>query len=368
MPDTRTPVRQILHSSSSSSRIVDRAPSNDPQIMYLGLPQSQLAALKQYGTVAATIPDSQIDRITISDQNVPKAAPKVDIQPYEMRGDALVFRFTEYQLAHLNDNRYEFDVPDNLKGRISKAIIEYPPALERVSNQTRSNTSRVGTGFESQDPRWRLAGDTTVDPNVRQDQRANNSRLAELERQRELQRQAELDRQRNLVGQRDFIPQRDLIGQRDSILQRDVDPNRAAYDQWLKDKEARDKLALEDHNRQLQNELDRLRIGQQQQAIARNQQLTFPPDRFASNPYAIAPALLPQTPIVQPTTSDSLAVSMRFQQIENRLAQLTDERRRLENQVKTVTAENDTLLRRFDYGTDSRTDNRRDLPRTERIY
>ena len=141
MPDTRTPVRQILHSSSSSSRIVDRAPSNDPQIMYLGLPQSQLAALKQYGTVAATIPDSQIDRITISDQNVPKAAPKVDIQPYEMRGDALVFRFTEYQLAHLNDNRYEFDVPDNLKGRISKAIIEYPPALElsliHISEPTR---------------------------------------------------------------------------------------------------------------------------------------------------------------------------------------------------------------------------------------
>jgi len=352
--DARTN-RQPLSGSTGSTPVVRRVdssatPASGNKTVYLGLPNSAISVLRESGLVEAKI-NPFVDQITISDRNVPKAAPKRSIQP-EVRGDTLVFRFTENELANLDEYSFEYKVPDHLKGYVTKAAIEYPPALQRTS------TPQVGTGFQSDDRRWRLAGQTTREPAVGADPFNENIARRDLN-QRTLEQRA---LEQRILDQR-ALDQR-ALDQRTLDRQRDID--RLAYAQMLKDKEARESIQLADKNRLLQNQIDQLRY-EQQQALIRGQQGTYrPTNQLADNSFLIGNSLPLQTPVVQPTRSESLAVTMmqnQMQQMQNRLAQLDNENRRLGNQVQTVTADNDSLRNRFNYNNERRTD----LARTDSL-
>ena len=355
-------------------------PSED-KVIYLGLPDSQLGNLQKYGSVEADVRNPFVDRITISDQDRPKATPVRNIEPI-LRGDKLVFQFNETQLAHLDDYSFEFNVPTHMKGKYSKAVIEYPPALQRASQanqvantRTISNTGqappRFGTGFESDDQRWRLAGqqigNRTTPSNIRPvaaTTATNNSYEIERQRQLDLERQIELERQRGVSQQRLTYQQQQQQQYRD---------------QQLREQEALQQISLADRNRQLEDQLSRMRY-EQQQAASRVAQGTWPApltpvvDRFADQRFGLTgntttrfntpptfPSMLNPVMATQPT-NESLAVSLlqsqmqnKLQGLENRIAQLGQENRHLGNQMNAVKSEND-LLHRFNVNGDYRRD------------
>ena len=316
---------------------LDRSPTSrtsDDKVIYLGLPAAQLLDLQRIGMVEAEVKNPYVDRITISDQDRPKATPIRQIEPV-LQGDKLVFRFDEEQISHMADYAFEFTVPEYMKGKYTKAVIEYPPALQRVS-QTRSPNS--GTNFQSEDRRWRLAGDstpTTVDPIE-----------AERQRQRELlNRQYEIDRQRT------------------------------EYERTQRENETRRLRELAEQNRLLElrqrdDQLARSRYEQEQAALRARQGLpsttlnpvtsTWPltTDRYADRSFAVTS---PVQPPRNTQSNDSLAVSLMqntLQRMENRVAQLDSDNRRLVGEVNAVKGENNEMRRRFDYGD---TGYRRDL-------
>ena len=305
-------------------------PNNDDKVIYLGLPAAQLVDLQRFGSVEAEVRNSYVDRITISDQDRPKATPIRQIEPV-LQGDKLVFRFNEEQISHLADYAFEFNVPDYMKGKYSKAVIEYPPAMQRASQANPRTGTGTGTNFQSDDDRWRLAGDLnpkTVDP-------LETERL----RQRELlNRQYEIDRQR------------------------------AEYERLQRENQTRQASELAEQKRLLDqrtqaDQLARYRYEQEQAASRARQGLlpattpsaapTWPSplvsDRFADRRFAVTAPV--QQPVgVQP--NESLAVSLMqstLKRMEDRVAQLDSNNRLLGNEMNAVKNENNELRRRFDY-------------------
>jgi hypothetical protein len=304
---------------------------------YLTLPNQAIADLRKLGAVEAPLESPWVDRITISAQNLSSNAHKSTIEPI-LRGDTLVFRLTENDLAHIDEVAFQYDVPVNLQGKVRKATIEYPPALQAARS---TQTVPVGSRFESDDRRWRLAGDTRERTPVRDPLLDNTSRdlsnLNDLNRQRELER---LDRQREL----------------DRLDRQREENERLAYAQMLRDREAREKLLVADQNRtlasqnlKLQEELDRLRFGQRQ-VLSRTQPGLYPPNRVADNSYLIGQPLPVTTPVVQPANSEALRVSMMQNQLQDQKMQ------QLENRLAQLANENESLRNRFDFNNQRRTD------------
>jgi len=336
-------------------------PSAD-KVIYLGLPASQLTNLQKYGSVEAEVRNPFVDRITISDQDRPKATPVRTIEPV-LRGDKLVFSFNETQLGHLDDYSFEFNVPAYMKGKYTKAVIEYPPALRAQSTQNNQLASqsapRLGTGFQSEDQRWRLAGqqlprDTSNLLNIRPVSATTGQLDIERQRQLDLERQIQLERDRS------------------------AELERLTYQQQLRDQEARQQTSLADRNRQLEDQLSRLRY-EQEQATNRARQWQTPvtpvaPPRFADQSFdpisnrrydtvATYPAV--QTPVISTSTTDKLAVSLiekEMERMEARIAQLNFENRQLDGQVNAVKGENNMLRERF-----NNNDYRPDLVNRDRI-
>lgn len=300
----------------------------DKKVIYLGLPTTALQDLQTNGVVVAPVKNAFVDRITISDRNVPKAGPTRTIQP-TLRGDSLVFRFTRDDLEHIHDGSLDFEVPASVKGKYRTATIEYPPVLDRVAQSTtnsRTTNSRSVTEnrtnvpprndsrFRSDDSRWRLAGGTV---------------------------------------------QREPI-QTTSPWQRDnqstaVDRQRLEYENWQREKETQDKIELAARNQQLQDQLQRLRY-EQQQALQRTrqqqpqpQQQPYRPDpRYADRSFDTGLQQPVIRPVVPPSNNDSMVYTMlqgQMQQMQTRIAQLDNQNHVLSNEVRAVKADRDDLLR-----------------------
>ena len=308
----------------------------------LGVPTEAMDILRSSGIIEAGVSDPFADRVTISDRNVTHLAGSRDIRG-SLRGNTLVFSVTQDDLQFIRTGALQFDVPENIKGKYRKATIEYPPALNPTS-RTSGAASRTNQGFQADDSRWRLAGDTRgrttpqrTEP-IRNsspwDNSNNNLQLAELQRQQQ---------------------------------------QRAEYDRWLKEKESREKLDLADRNRELQDQLDRLRWDQQQalartqqQVLAQTQPTQYRDPRYADNSFlqqqVIAQPVVTQPivtrPVVAPVTADPMGYSVvqaRMQQMEARMAQLQNENMQLSNDVRNVRAEHEEdYRRRFDIRSDRR--------------
>ena len=209
----------------------------------------------------------------------------------------------------MEDYSFEFNVPDYMKGKYTKAVIEYPPALQRASQPA----TRAGTHFQADDQRWRLAGDRSpVQSGV-------DALERERQRQLELQRKVDLDRQYDLERQR------------------------ADYERLQREREssqyAEQKRLLE--QRQLDEQFARLRYEQEQAASRARQAALLPTtttptwpglltDRYADRRFDNSALVTPPAVVAAPAVrqNDSLVTEM-FQRMmkssEDRIAQLSKE-------------------------------------------
>lgn len=293
------------NSTLSSSRV--SASSGKP--LYLGLPQEAMSVLLRSGRVVAPVKDPYHDKIKISDQNTPKAGPTRTIQP-RLIGDSLVFTFTQDDVDFTHRGSLEFEVPAAMKHRYKSATIEIPEVLNRNS-QASTTPPRNTTSFQSDGPRWKLPGQTTVRQPIQQNDPWAANQLATAERER----QARLDYEARMREQQ----------------------------------EARERATLAEQNRQLQAQNSQLLYEQQQRLAAARvqpqQPVLYPPDRYAQNTaYGQIQQPIVTRPVVPPTTVDSYAM----QQVNARLAKLDSDNFQLKNEVQRVKLENDSLRNRFD--------------------
>ena len=369
-PTILNPSRRVQDSFSarptdaSSGNTIRTSATNSPE--RLAVPTEAMDILLRSGTIIAGVSNPDADRVTISDRKALKGGQSRPIRG-SLRGDSLVFTVTQSDLQFIREGSLYYEVPEFVKGKYRTATLEYPPALNQLS-QTNA-AQRTNPGFQADDGRWRLAGAGDV-PGRLPTQRiepvqnnspwdnANNNQFAELERQQQ---------------------------------------QRAEYDRWLKEKESRERLELADENRQLQDQLARLRWNQQQDLLAQTQQQNllgrtqqqvlaqtqpptpYPAPRYADNSFnpltqqIVAQPVLRQPvvaqpvvtqpivtrPVVAPVATEPLGYSVvqaQMQQMETRMAQLQRENIQLSNDVRNVRAEHNEDVRRqlFDIGSDRR--------------
>jgi hypothetical protein len=342
--------------SRTNSGIVDKTLAPKQPIAYLGLPANAIGDLQKFGSVKALVDSRFIDQIRISDRNVPKVGPIRHITP-ELRGDTLVFKFDAKQLSEIAEYSFEFDVPASLKGRYRSATIEYPPALNRLSNGTSQAQTAGNPSFQSEDNRWRLAGVNDPREPVRTDSFQTDQRNAAAEYQRELDRQ------------------------------------RLARDQWERDKTASENAELAKKAKFYEDEVARMRLEQQRQQMQQPvtqqaQPNLYPlPTRFADQRYlagqtptpVVPPAgyttypqqTNPVYPAADPNATATAAYlqiqNQRMKQMEDRVAQMSNESQLLKNELRNVNAENrESVNRLFDYRNElARNDSNVDRRRTE---
>ncbi len=322
-PRTSEPTRRFANADSTSGGGIAGSSrgSSTRQPIYLGLPTKAQNDLRQFGSVKAPIPDNNVDRITISDKNEPKQGSREELNA-TLRGDTLVFQMTPSQLAKIEDYSFVFEVPENYKGQYQTATIEYPQTLRLLeTTQTPRSTTRDNSSFQSDDKRWRLAGDSDpqvpAGPTNRWDETKTTD--ADLRYQLELQR-----RQQNS-----------------------------------------EKQELAKKSRWLDEEVARMRA--RQQLDSQRQQTVTPGDRFANEAYRAGQTVTPIIPLANyPTYTNDMSTAANantigFMQIqdqmkrmENRVAQLGNENQLLKNEIQNAKDEDrKPLIDRFDIGSNN---------------
>ena len=330
----RSTLDRFQAGSAGAAQGSNRASGSAPPVLYLGLPPVAMNVLSKNGRVVAKVQNPYVDRIKISDQNTPKAGPSRIMRP-QLVGESLVFKFTPDDVDFTHEGSLEFEVPDYMKGKYTSATIELPEVLNRIEQS--GPATRTNSGIQSDDSRWRLANDQNVREPIRQEQPWASNQST----------QAERDRLARLEYER----------------------------KYLLEKETREKTALDDQNRQLLDEIARLRFVDQQRQAARiqTQQPTgYPRDpRYAQNTqFDQMQQPIMTRPVVSPVGVDSVSYNMmqKMERMEARIAQLDDQNRRLNSDFQVVKSDRDDLLRgRFDYKNDTRSDLVQDRNRTTGI-
>jgi hypothetical protein len=178
------PATRTTNGSTSVDIVSPNTPAIRNRTIYLGLSANAIKDLQKYGSVTSPIPNGSIDRIVISDRNIPKSGRVKLIQP-SIQGDALCFVFNDEKLSEISNQSFEFTLPESIQRPFRKVKITYSPASanQQLGQQVQQKPKST---FSTQiDERFRASG-RQFDPNAANAQ--FEARIMEMTRDEDEQR------------------------------------------------------------------------------------------------------------------------------------------------------------------------------------